>query len=151
MYCAPTHPAPQRIILGTLLNDTAFFKERNLAKYLHSEFAHTPGWNTENWKSIQKVCQIYLNTHPYKAAWLENNRTLWRQNYIQSFLVIADFDFTFLWKITIKTSNHAYICDQQVKIYKNQRVVLTFMSVEFLTVFQTVIFSNRHFDLKFMT
>ena len=43
MYCAPTHPAPQKIILGTLLNDTAFFKERNLAKYLHTEFAHTPG------------------------------------------------------------------------------------------------------------
>ena len=93
----------------------------------------------KNWKSIQKVCQIYLNTHPYKAAWSENNRTLWRHNYIQSFLVIADFDFTFLWKITTKTSNHAYICDQQVKIYKNQRVVLTFTSVEFLTVFPTVI------------
>ena len=45
MYCAPTHPAPQRIILGTLLNDTAFFKEPNLAKYLHSEFAHTPDLN----------------------------------------------------------------------------------------------------------
>ena len=42
MYCAPTHPAPQKIILGTLLNDTAFFKERNLAKYLHTEFAHIP-------------------------------------------------------------------------------------------------------------
>ena len=34
MCCAPMHPPPQRIILGTLLNDTAFFKERNLAKYL---------------------------------------------------------------------------------------------------------------------
>ena len=42
MYCAPTHPAPQKIILGTLLNDIAFFKERNLAKYLHTEFAHIP-------------------------------------------------------------------------------------------------------------
>ena len=42
MYCAPTHPPPPRIILGTLLNDTAFFKERNLAKYLHTEFAHIP-------------------------------------------------------------------------------------------------------------
>ena len=43
MYCAPTHPAPQKIILGTLLHDTAFFKERNLEKYLHTELAHIPG------------------------------------------------------------------------------------------------------------
>ena len=92
----------------------------------------------KNWKSLQKLCQIYLHAQPYKAAWLENNRTLWRHNYIQSFLVIADFDFTFLWKITIKTSNHAYSCDQQVKIYRNQRVVLTFTSVEFITVFPTL-------------
>ena len=48
MYCAPTHPPPQKIILGTLLNDTAFFKERNLAKYLHTEFAHIPA----SYKSI---------------------------------------------------------------------------------------------------
>ena len=47
MYCAPTHPPPQKIILGTLLNDTAFFKERNLAKYLHTEFAHIPGHDSE--------------------------------------------------------------------------------------------------------
>ena len=64
MYCAPTHPAPQKIILGTLLNDTAFFKERNLAKYLHTEFAHIPGTEAEQeWAiKIMKILKLHIYT-----------------------------------------------------------------------------------------
>ena len=59
------------------------------------------------------------------------------------FIAIADFSFLFLWKITIKTSNHAHICVQQVKTYKIQDFVLNFMSEEFSTVFSTAIFTKR--------
>ena len=46
----------------------------------------------------------------------------------------------FLTELTVKTTNHAHIRDQQVKIYKNPCFVFDFTLVEFLTVFSTAVF-----------
>ena len=42
-------------------------------------------------------------------------------------------------EITVKTTNHAHIRDQQVKIYKNPCFDFDFTSLEFLTIFSTAI------------
>ena len=42
----------------------------------------------------------------------------------------------------VKITNHAYIRDQQVKIYKNQCFLFKFTSFEFLTVFSTAVFTG---------
>ena len=52
------------------------------------------------------------------------------------------FDQFFLTKMTVKTTNHGHIRDQQVKIYKNPCFVFDFTSLDFLTVFPTVILTG---------
>ena len=52
------------------------------------------------------------------------------------------FDRYFSTEIMVKTTNHAHIRDQRVKIYKNPCFVFDFTSLEFLTVFQTAILTG---------
>ena len=54
------------------------------------------------------------------------------------FMVFAKFWPLFLTEITVKSTNHAHIRDQQVEIYKNPCFVFDFTSLDFLTVFPTV-------------
>ena len=54
------------------------------------------------------------------------------------FMVFAKFWPLFLTEITVKSTNHAHIRDQQVEIYKNPCFVFDFTSLAFLTVFPTV-------------
>ena len=42
----------------------------------------------------------------------------------------------FLTEITVKIKNRGYICDQEVKIYKNPCFVFNFTSLEFERFFQ---------------
>ena len=45
-------------------------------------------------------------------------------------------------EITVKTTNHGHIRDQQVKVYKNSCFVFNFTSFEFLTVFSTAVLTG---------
>ena len=64
------------------------------------------------------------------------------------FMVSAKFWPLFLTEITVKSPNHAHIRDQQVKIYKNPCFVFDFTSLDFLTVFPTVILTGSWWRRK---
>ena len=64
------------------------------------------------------------------------------------FMVSDKFWPLFLTEITVKSTNHAHIRDQQVKIYKNPCFVFDFTSLGFLTVFPTVILTGSWWRRK---
>ena len=57
-------------------------------------------------------------------------------------MVNAKFWPLFLTEITVKSTNHEDIRDQQAKIYKNPCFVFDFTSLDFLTGFPTVILTG---------
>ena len=58
------------------------------------------------------------------------------------------FDRYFSTEIMVKTTNHAHIRDQRVKIYKNPCFVFDFTSLEFLTFFSTAILTGSWWRRK---
>ena len=69
---------------------------------------------------------------------------------LHSVILLLNFSFNryFVTEITVKTTNHAHTCDQQVKIYKNPWFNFDFTSLEFLTGFFQLPFWPEVDDLE---
>ena len=123
------------------IRNNAFFL--NLRHLVSSNAAITGSW----W-----LGQIKIITKPRKTFDILNSKSQgkWLEIVAVSvkIMVFAVFWRSFLTEITVKSTKHAHIRDQRVKIYKNPCFVFNFTSLV-TWVFNG--FSNRHFDRKFMT
>ena len=95
----------------------------------------------QNWQQTWKTYKLFFNSE-FQASWLKIVASS------VQFMVYDKFWPLFLTEITVKSTNHAHIRDQQVKIYKNPCFVFDFTSLDFLTVFPTVIFTGSWWRRK---